>query len=66
MKCVEEASLTENEGKLIGEARDISIGKAEGKAEEKLEIAKVLKRKGIDISIIAESTGLSEEEIRCL
>ena len=36
---------------------------ADARAEEKLEIVKVLKSKGIDVSIISESTGLSEEEI---
>jgi len=62
-QCIDSAFRTTRadafaEGKLIG--------KAEGKVEEKLEIAKVLKSKGIDVSIISESTGLSEEEIRCL
>jgi predicted transposase/invertase (TIGR01784 family) len=38
-------------------------GRAEGKAEEKLSIAKSLKASNVDISIIAASTGLSADEI---
>lgn len=39
-------------------------GRAEGKAEEKLEIARKLMRQKIDISVIAEVTGLREDEIK--
>lgn len=35
----------------------------EGKADGKIEIARNLKRKGLDIAIIVEATGLSKEEI---
>jgi predicted transposase/invertase (TIGR01784 family) len=38
-------------------------GKAEGKAEGILEIAKNLKDIGVSVEIIAKTTGLSEEEI---
>ena len=41
-------------------------GKAEGKAEEKLNIARKLKQAGIDSAIIAQSTQLPLEEIEKL
>ena len=40
--------------------------KEEGRQEEKLQIAIALKAKGIDISIISETTGLSIDEIKKL
>ena len=42
-----------------GEAR----GRAEGRTEEKFEIARNMKRKGFDTALIAEITGLSPEEV---
>jgi hypothetical protein len=41
-------------------------GKAEGKIEGKIEMAIELKKKGIDIHIIAAASGLSKEEIEKL
>ncbi len=41
-------------------------GKAEGLAEGKVEMAKALKDKGVAIDIIAETSGLSKEEIEKL
>ena len=41
-------------------------GHAEGKAEEKTEIARNMKKKGLDPTLIAEMTGLSSEEIKRL
>lgn len=41
-------------------------GRKEGQKEEKIAIAKRMKSKGIDISLIAESTGLTVEEIEKL
>lgn len=38
-------------------------GRAEGRAEEKLAMAKVLLEQGVDIKIIAKATGLTVEEI---
>lgn len=38
-------------------------GLAEGKAEGKIEVARAMKAKGLEMSLIAELTGLSEEEI---
>ena len=42
------------------------IGFEKGRADEKNNIAKKLKEKGIDIAIISESTGLTKEEIENL
>jgi len=41
-------------------------GKAEGRSEEKVEIARSMKRDGFDPNIIAKHTGLSSAEIRRL
>jgi len=54
------------EGKVEGIAEGIAKGKAEGKAEERRGIAKAALKKGLDIAIIQELTGLSLEEIERL
>jgi len=41
-------------------------GKAEGKEEEAVEIARRMLKKGLDTNDIAEYTGLSEEQIKAL
>ena len=41
-------------------------GKAEGKEEERIAIAKNLLKKGVSSKIVSESTGLSEEEVNNL
>ena len=41
-------------------------GKAEGKVEERLAIAKRLKEKGVPLEVIAESTGMPEAELKAL
>ena len=51
-----------SQGKVEGKAEGIS----QGKSESKKEIAKNLLKNKVDISIIASSTGLTEEEINSL
>ena len=41
-------------------------GKSEGRAEEKIDVAKKMLEKNIDISLIIEVTGLTKEEIEKL
>ena len=41
-------------------------GEASGRAEREIEMAKALKSKGVDIGIIAETSGLSADEIEKL
>ena len=41
-------------------------GEAKGLIEGKTEVARAMKSKGLEISLISEMTGLSEEEIRGL
>jgi len=60
-------------GLEIGKAEGIEIGRAEAQAEsdaklkeEKLEMARKLKQAGVDVNIIAASSGLSVEEINGL
>ncbi|WP_341753593.1 hypothetical protein [Candidatus Tisiphia endosymbiont of Dioctria rufipes] len=48
------------------EARGEAIGEAIGEAREKIVIAKNLLKAGLSIDVIAESTGLSIEEIQKL
>ena len=55
MSVIESAEVT-------GELR----GRKEGKKEAKIEIAKSLKARGIDINLIVETTGLNLEEIEKL
>ena len=63
MKEAEEVSF---EGG-VGEAYDKEWAlRDEGKRESKKEIAKNLLKNKVDISIIASSTGLTEEEINSL
>ena len=52
-------------GKIEGRLEGIAEGKKEAR-KSKLEIAKNLKRKGMDIDTIAEVTGVSKEEIEKL
>ncbi|MDR2581504.1 MAG: hypothetical protein LBC85_11000, partial [Fibromonadaceae bacterium] len=47
------------EGELIGEAR----GRAEGEARSRADIARKLKASGVPLDVIAQTTGLSSEEI---
>lgn len=46
-----------------GMAKGLKVGRKEGQKEEKISIARKLKAKGLDFSIIADSTGLTVEEI---
>ena len=55
MSVIESAAVT-------GELR----GRKEGRKEAKIEIAKSLKAKGIEINLIVETTGLNIEEINKL
>ncbi len=50
------------EGKAEGKLE----GRIEGRLEGKIEMAKILKAQGIDISIIALSTGLTEQDVAAL
>jgi predicted transposase/invertase (TIGR01784 family) len=44
----------------------IEVGVKQGSKEEKIEIAKNLKKQGVDIQIIITATGLTKEEIEKL
>lgn len=58
----EAAKVAEAKGWAEGEAK----GKAEGKADAQKETAHKLLALGIELSVIAEATGLSVEEIQKL
>ena len=45
---------------------ELSVARNEGAAQEKREIAKSMKEKKLDLSIIAEITGLTPTEIEAL
>ena len=54
------------EGRAEGRIEGLAEGLAEGRTEERLKNAKAMKRKGIATNMIAEITGLDEEEIEKL
>ena len=54
------------QGRNEGEAIGLKKGRSEGAAQEKREIAKSMKEKKLDLSIIAEITGLTPTEIEAL
>lgn len=49
--------------KILAEQYKYKTGMAEGEARKQQEIAKALKAKGIESVIIAECTGLTEEQV---
>jgi predicted transposase/invertase (TIGR01784 family) len=53
------------EGKEVGRAEGASAERTKAD-QEKRQMAKSLKEQNVDVSIIAKSTGFSEEEIRSL
>lgn len=63
---ISEKMYARKEGKEEGRREGIREGIKEGKKEEKIDIAKKLKEKNIDITIIIETTGLTKEEIEKL
>ena len=65
MYCSREQGKAEGraEGLALGEAAGLAQGIVAGKAEEKLEIARRLKARGVPEAEIAEITGLPPEAI---
>jgi len=61
--AVKEALL---KGEAKGRTEGRAEGLAEGEAKGKRETAKILLKKGLDISFISEVTRLPKEEILCL
>ncbi|MGB3651862.1 MAG: hypothetical protein WBA41_11720 [Rivularia sp. (in: cyanobacteria)] len=59
MSVIESAAVT-------GELRGRKEGKEEGMKQAKIEIAKSLKARGIEINLIVETTGLNLDEIEKL
>ena len=51
-------------GEEIGEERGVKIGEERGIRKEKIETAGRLLKRGVDIDIIADATGLSKKEIK--
>ena len=54
------------EGMKEGMEKGMEKGMEEGKKQNAIEMAKILKEKGVAIDIIAESSGLTEEQINAL
>ena len=54
------------QGKADGFEQGEASGFEKGKLDEKRKIAVNLRRKGLDIKVISETTGLAEEEIKAL
>ncbi len=51
------------EGEAKGRTEGLAEGETKGKTEGKMEVARAMKAKGLGMALIAELTGLSEEEI---
>ena len=58
--------LGEARGIQLGEARGIQLGRTEGIQLGRTETARNLLRMGLDLTKIAEATGLSLEELQSL
>ncbi len=60
-------SIGEKRGERIGEKRGERIGEKRGERigekKGKLTIARALKKKGIDVNLLVETTGFSRKEI---
>jgi predicted transposase/invertase (TIGR01784 family) len=56
----------ETDAYVAGEEKGRAEGRAEGEKSKAIEIARNLKKAGIDINIIAENTGLTIDEINAL
>ncbi len=54
------------EGRAEGRAEGRVEGRAEGRAEASKDLAKAFRERGVSIDVIAESTGLSPDEIKVL
>ncbi len=54
------------EGEAKGRVEGKAEGLAEGRTEGKTDVARAMKTKGLEMSLISELTGLSEEEIQRL
>ena len=61
-----ELYVARNEGLSEGEAIGLKKGRSEGAVQKQREIAKSMKEKKLDLSIIAEITGLTPTEIEAL
>ncbi len=70
LKYKEEAERLMNkgreEGEKIGREKGRAEGKQEGRKEGQEQMAKVLKKKGVDVKLIAVASGLSIEQIKKL
>ena len=66
MKAIRDEMNIRESGYIDGLAAGETKGKAEGKKEQKIEIAKNLLKQNIAIEIISNATGLSPAEIETL
>ena len=55
-----------NEGLAEGREEGLAEGRKEGRTEEKAAMARAMREKGIDTAVIAEISGLTEEQIQNL
>ena len=63
---MEYVPIWERDAQKIGEKRGEKIGEKRGRKEAKLETARKLIKRGVDIDIIAEATGFPKQEIEKL
>ena len=58
--------IAKKEGVKIGEERGVKIGEERGVRKEKIETARRLLNRGVDINMVADVTGLSQKEVEAL
>jgi predicted transposase/invertase (TIGR01784 family) len=70
LDAISERASAKREGKAEGRIEGLAEGKAEGRveglAEGKAEAARRMLARNMDISLVADITGLSEDEVRAL
>jgi flagellar biosynthesis/type III secretory pathway protein FliH len=54
------------EGRTVGLAEGLAIGEAKGEVKGKIETARRMLARSMEISFVADITGLSEDEVRAL
>ena len=67
MNSKQEQEIYEESLKHFRDLKNVlDTAKADGKIEGKIEVAIEMKKKGLDVKLIIEMTGLTEEEINAL
>jgi predicted transposase/invertase (TIGR01784 family) len=66
LDAISELASAKREGRAEGLAEGRTAGLAEGEAKGKAETARRMLARDMEISVVADITGLSEDEVRAL